>query len=81
MSQAKVDQNKKNKANRKSILRKKKIEYALSIACVCVILVAVVGWIGYSIYTKAATAASENIEYSYYELSTSAISDYTSTLN
>ena len=81
MSQAKVDQNKKNKANRKSILRKKKIESVLSLSCVCVVLIAVVGWIGYSIYNKAETAASENIEYSYYELSTDAITDYTNTLN
>lgn len=81
MSQEKVNKNKKTKANRKALVRKKKIEYVASLFLVAVIAVAVVGWICYSVYNKVETAAAENITYTTYELSTDAISSYTSTLN
>jgi predicted PurR-regulated permease PerM len=81
MSQQKVDQKKLDKTNRRSLVRRKKIEEALSIACVCVIAVAIVVWIGFSIFTKVQQSAEANATYDYYEISTSAIQDYLSTLN
>ena len=52
MSQQKVDQKKLDKKNRRSTLRKKKIEEVLSLALVSVIAIAIVAWVGYSIYSK-----------------------------
>ena len=52
MSQEKVDKKRYERDHRRSIIRKKKIEEALSIVCVSVIGLAIVGWIGFSIYTK-----------------------------
>ena len=60
---------------------KKKIEEALSIVCVSVIGLAIVGWIGFSIYTKATTAAEENASYEYYDITTEALQDYLGTLD
>ncbi|SHJ44101.1 hypothetical protein [Pseudobutyrivibrio xylanivorans] len=81
MSQQKVDQKKLDKKNRRSTLRKKKIEEVLSLALVSVIAIAIVAWVGYSIYSKVQTAAAENATYEYYDIDTAAIQDYLSTLN
>ncbi len=81
MSQQKVDQKKLDKKNRKSILRKKKIEEFLSIAVVSIVGVAIVAWVGYSIYTKVQTAAEQNVSYEYFDINSSAIQDYLSSLN
>ncbi len=81
MSQQKVDQKKYDKTHRRSILRKKKIEEVLSIACVSIIGLAIVAWVGFSIYTKVQDAAAENVTYDYYDIDTSAIADYLSELN
>lgn len=81
MSQEKVEHKKELKKNRKSLVRKKKVEYVISICCVAVIAVAVFGWIGFSVYTKVDEAAAENIEYEYYDISTDAIQNYLSTLS
>ena len=80
MSQEKVDQKKYDKAHRRSILRKKKIEEALSLVCVGVIAVAIVVWIGFSVYNKVESTAAENITYEYYDITTTAIQDYLSSL-
>ena len=50
MSQAKVEQYKKEKANRKKEIAKQKAEHAAGIVCAWVILAALVGWAGYSGY-------------------------------
>ncbi|MCR5581658.1 MAG: hypothetical protein K6F66_08750 [Pseudobutyrivibrio sp.] len=81
MSQQKVDQKKYDKTHRKSIVRKKKFEEFLSIACVSVIAVAIVAWIGFSVYTKWQAAEEANATYEYFDISTNAIQDYLSTLN
>ncbi|MBE5912297.1 hypothetical protein [Pseudobutyrivibrio sp.] len=83
MSQEKVDKKKYEKTHRRSLLRKKKLEEFFSIACVSIIGLAIVGWIGFSIYTKVqesqAELAASTIEY--HEINASAIQDYVSTLN
>ncbi|SOC08274.1 hypothetical protein [Pseudobutyrivibrio ruminis] len=81
MSQEKVDKKRYEREHRRSIIRKKKLEEALSILCVAVIGLAIVVWIGFSIYTKATTAAEENATYEYYDITTEAIQDYLGTLN
>jgi len=81
MSQVKVDQKKQDKANRRSLVRKKKIEEAASIIVVSIIAVAIVVWIGFSMYTKFQQAAAENATYEYYDITTSAIQDYISSLS
>lgn len=81
MSQQKVDQKKLDKKNRKSILKKKKIEEILSIVVVSIIGLAIVAWVGYSVYSKVQTASAENATYEYYDIDTAAIQDYISSLN
>ncbi len=81
MSQQKVDQKKYEKTHRKSLVRKKKIEEVLSLICVTVIGVAIVAWICFSVYTKHEQAVAANMTYDYYDISTTAIQDYLSTIN
>lgn len=50
MSQAKVDRYKEEKANRKKIMAKEKIKRNLAAFCGCIVLVAILGWAGYSVY-------------------------------
>ncbi|MBR5637575.1 MAG: hypothetical protein IKW81_11660 [Pseudobutyrivibrio sp.] len=81
MSQQKVDQKKLDKKNRRSTLRKKKIEEVLSLAVVSIIGIAILVWVGFSVYTKVQTSAEENATYEYFDIDTAAIQDYISTLN
>ena len=50
MSQEKVDRYKKEKANRKKIMAKEKFQHRLAVLCSCLVLVAILGWAGYSAY-------------------------------
>ena len=50
MSQAKVDRNKEQKANRKQTVARQKRQHTLTIFCGWALLVAVLGWAGYSAY-------------------------------
>lgn len=50
MSQAKVDKYKKEKANRKKIMRKEKVANRLRKCAVVIVAAALVVWIGYSAY-------------------------------
>ena len=50
MSQAKVDRYKKEKANRKKIMRKEKVANRLRKCAVVIVAAALVVWIGYSAY-------------------------------
>lgn len=52
MSQEKVDKYKKEKANRKQIMRKEKIQNSIRKCVIAVIAVVLVGWIGFSAYDK-----------------------------
>ncbi len=81
MSQEKVDQKKYDKSHRRALVRKKKIEEFLSLACVLVITVAVFGWVGYSIYSKASQKDEADKTYEYHDIDTSAITDYISSIN
>lgn len=50
MSQAKVDKYKEEKANRKKIMRKEKVESILLKCGVTAVALVLVGWLGYSAY-------------------------------
>ena len=52
MSQAKVDNYKKSKANRQKIMKREKIMHRLEMVCIALVCVVFVGWIGYSVYAK-----------------------------
>lgn len=74
MSQAKVEQRKKEKKNRVKIMRREKVSRGLT-AFLGVVIVAAIGvWIGFSVYQRQKAAALENIEYT--DINLSALSDY-----
>ena len=50
MSQEKVDRYKERKRNRKAIEAKKKREVLLTKLCAGLLVLALVGWLGYSVY-------------------------------
>ncbi|MBR5952564.1 hypothetical protein [Pseudobutyrivibrio ruminis] len=80
MSQEKVDKKKFEKTHRRSLLRKKKLEEFLSIACVCVIAVGIVAWIGFSVYTKVEDSKEANTTSQFYEIDSSALQEYLGSL-
>lgn len=77
MSQAKVDQYKKDKANRQKIIKKQKMMHRLEMVAITLICVLVVGWIGYSVYDKV----SSNQEKETIVFDAGAIQDYLSGLS
>ncbi len=81
MSQQKVDQKKLDKKNRRSILRKRKAEEIASITVVSLIGIAIVIWVGFSIYSKIQSNAEANATYEYHELDSSALQDYLAELS
>jgi hypothetical protein len=80
MSQAKVDQYKKEKANRKKTMKKEKLERALTAVCGVVILAAICVWAGFSIYSKA-NGSSDTTVSSTVDVNTDAIDDYLDSLD
>lgn len=72
MSQEKVDRYKKEKANRKKIMKKEKIKSTLACTAGILVCVAIVGWAGYSGYHKWETSKPAVTT----EVSLDALSDY-----
>lgn len=75
MSQAKVDQRKELKANRKQIVARQKKHHMLTLCCGWALLIAVLGWAGYSaygIYESNQPAVYTDLD---------SINDYVSSLN
>jgi len=77
MSQAKVDRYKKEKADRKKIMRKEKIVRNVKRCVAGVIALAIVGWFGYSAYDLY----SSNQERAVAEVNYDSVKDYLSTLS
>ena len=77
MSQTKVDQYKKDKANRQKIIKKQKMMHRLEMVAITLVCVLVVGWIGYSVYDKV----SSNQEKETVVFDAGAIQDYLSGLS
>ncbi len=75
MSQAKVDQRKNAKTNRKKLMRREKAERALAWILVGIVAIAICVWIGFSIYQSingsAASADSSSVS-----VNTEAVDDY-----
>ncbi len=78
MSQKKVDAYKQKKANRDKIMKKEKILLRLEMLAAAVVGIAIVCWIGYSVYDKA-TEGQENVRIETV-MDTSALDDYASSL-
>ena len=68
MSQEKVNRYKKEKANRKEIVKKEKRLRIVEITAAIVIAVAALGWFGYSVYQNAQPEKTVNVETDYTEL-------------
>lgn len=77
MSQQKVDQYKKEKYNRKKQLQKDTRNRLIYQIAGTVIAAAIVGWIGFSVYTRV----QENKPVSYTEVNMDAVNDYMGTLD
>lgn len=77
MSQAKVDHNKQQRANRKKIVAKQKRQHIAAVICGWVVAIAIVGWAGYSIYRSYEN--SKPVETIYANLES--IDNYLSSLN
>lgn len=72
MSQEKVDRYKQEKANRKQIMKKEKLENLLRKSIVGLVVFVLVGWVGYSAYgTYKANKPKDSVEVDY-----QAITDY-----
>lgn len=72
MSQEKVDRYKKEKANRKQIMRKERMMSIVRKAVLTVVAVALVAWLGYSAYD----IHESNQERAVAEVNYSAVTDY-----
>lgn len=77
MSQEKVNKYKEEKANRKQIIKKEKRNRIIGWIVSAVIGLAIVGWIGFSIYDSTA----KSIASSQTKVDFTAIDDYFSALN
>ena len=76
MSQAKVDQHKKQKANRKKEMRKEKLERTAVGVLGVVLVAAICVWIGYSVYGKTTGNTGADAESSAVTVNTDAVDDY-----
>lgn len=76
MSQAKVEQYKKEKANRKKTLAKEKRKHVIAVVCTWVVCLAIVGWAGFSGYNYYESRKPAKT----YHVSTTDLDNYLSTL-
>lgn len=77
MSQEKVDRYKKEKANRKKIMRKQRVMSIVRKSALALVAVALVAWLGYSaydIYDSGKVRAVAEVDYS-------SITDYLNSLS
>ncbi len=70
MSQEKVDFYKKQKANRKDLMKKEKRNRVLRITLAVVIIAAALGWFGYSVYQNSKPVETINVETNYNAIDT-----------
>ncbi|HIV34023.1 MAG TPA: hypothetical protein IAA11_02090 [Candidatus Blautia intestinigallinarum] len=78
MSQKKVDEYKKKKANRSKIAKKEKRMLMLEKAAAIVVCLLAVAWVGYSAYGKV--TENQETQTTQTEMDVSAINDYTNEL-
>jgi hypothetical protein len=75
MSQEKVNQYKESKKSRKEAVKKEKQKALLTKVCVGVVLLALVGWIGYSAVVTVKNAKGPGVS-----VNTTAIDEYVNTI-
>lgn len=75
MSQEKVNRYKEEKANRKEIMAKEKRKKTMMKICAGVIALALVGWLGYSVYDMATRPDTSAVE-----IDASAMDEYIQTI-
>ena len=80
MSQAKVDRYKKEKANRKKIMKKEKRLLFLEKAAGCLLGAAVIFWAGYSIYNYSQNTETETTQTVTTEVNLDSLYDYYASL-
>ena len=81
MSQEKVDQYKKNNANRQKNMRREKILRRLEITVAALVLVGLVSWFSVAVYKNSKAQAQANAETVTTSLDVSAINDYMNEAN
>lgn len=74
MSQKKVDEYKKQKANREKIMKKEKRMLLLEKTAAALVIVAIIGWLGYSVYGQV--QKSEDAKVTETVMDASAIDEY-----
>ncbi len=80
MSQEKVDRYKEEKRNREKIMKKEKRQWLAVKAGMSVVALALVAWIGASVY-YAVTAPDPNAEFPTYTVDTSSLDDFIENLD
>lgn len=81
MSQAKVDYHKKEKANRKSTVKKAKINSIIATVVAVIVVIGVLAWVGYSSVTKIKEYNLANKNWETYDVSLDPIQNYLSDLH
>lgn len=76
MSQAKVDKYKEQKKNRDKIMKREKRERIIAEVIVCVVVVALITWAGYSFYQNHKPTVVNT-----YSVDSTALDDYMSEMN
>ena len=74
MSQKKVDEYKKQKVNREKIMKKEKRMLLLEKTAAVLVIVAIIGWLGYSVYGQV--QKSEETKVTETVMDASAIDEY-----
>lgn len=80
MSQEKVDRYKKEKANRKQIMKREKLSSQSEKAGGCILCAAILFWAGYSVYNYTKNSGTDPVETVTTEVDLNPIYDYYATL-
>ncbi len=62
MSQEKVDQYKKEKANRQKIMKREKMKNRLGLLAAAVIIIGLLGWFSVSVYQNSVASAAKSVD-------------------
>lgn len=81
MSQAKVDRYKQEKKNRDKIIKKEKCQLAAMKAGVSVVAIALVAWVGVSVYHGLQSEDTTTAEKPSYTVNTSSLDEFITGLN
>lgn len=76
MSQRKVDEYKKQKANRQQIMKREKLRARLGVLVAAVIMIGLIGWFGVSVYQNAKASETKNKTVAATTLDTSDVDTY-----